>query len=717
MRRPATVVAIAGCSRLGAVALAGRDGGFAPKPPLTAVSEHAPATLHEGGGAATPPDQLAPLHAFEEARHRAADFAHLPPSDRALGPDPIAVRALPGEGPPRFVGLLRGRDALVLLDASLKEIARTARRRFPSGLAVADDGEVCVSGEQRARMACFEVVGGASRGARQRRASRRHGRAFATWRSAARAIGRATYAVDERTGSCSRRWSGARAYAWSTPATARSASRAPALTSSSTASSTTRSSSTTSTRTGSRTRTGARHPPRRAHLGLRREGLARRPAHRGRRRRGSPARPHRGLVRLHRFLRLPLSRRAGRDKADELAAVNVSEHGVVTPKAVVMRLASDGAPTSPPPVTARQARRDCVALRLRAPPASRADDPPRRRLAGPAGDTLVFADPLLDAWFSLPLAADTAPVPVPVPDPGAPPRSTESRVGEALFFTNLMAPWNRSEGRLSRFTCETCHFEGYVDGRTHHTGRGDVHATTKPLLGLFENRPHFSRALDPDMATMVNNEFRVAGALSGHDPWFSMAEAAVPWTSLLGPDAAKLDALGLRRALMTFLMDFNHRPNPAVLGREALTDEERRGMKVFARRCEGCHAARLVADDPATRVPARSMGGAGAEPRGAHRVGLRRVQEDGGRALRPRAGRAHSVVAQALREVALLHEWIGEEPGRRARARAVPRRRLLARRRARGGGGAGGGGAEGAPGVDGFAVISRRRAAAPARAG
>ena len=54
---------------------------------------------------------------------------------------------------------------------------------------------------------------------------------------------------------------------------------------------------------------------------------------------------------------------------------------------------------------------------------------------------------------------------------------------------------------------------------------------------------------------------------------------------------------------MTFLMDFNHRPNPAVIGRTALTDEERRGMQVFARRCEGCHAARLVADDPATRVP------------------------------------------------------------------------------------------------------------------
>ncbi len=166
-----------------------------------------------------------------------------------------------------------------------------------------------------------------------------------------------------------------------------------------------------------------------------------------------------------------------------------------------------------------------------------------------------------------------------------------------------MAPWNRTEGRLSRFTCETCHFEGYVDGRTHHTGRGDVRATTKPLLGLFNNRPHFSRALDPDLTIMVDNEFRAAGAKSDHDPWFSAAETGLSWTPLLGVPIAELDALGLRKALMTFLMDFTHRPNPAVLGREALTDRERRGAEIFARRCEGCHAARLVADDPATRVP------------------------------------------------------------------------------------------------------------------
>jgi cytochrome c peroxidase len=62
--------------------------------------------------------------------------------------------------------------------------------------------------------------------------------------------------------------------------------------------------------------------------------------------------------------------------------------------------------------------------------------------------------------------------------------------------------------------------------------------------------------------------------------------------------------MGLRLSLMAFLMDFTHRPNPAVLGRTALDERERRGAELFVtRRCERCHEARLVADDPATRVP------------------------------------------------------------------------------------------------------------------
>src|SRR5205814_5016931 len=127
------------------------------------------------------------------------------------------------------------------------------------------------------------------------------------------------------------------------------------------------------------------------------------------------------------------------------------------------------------------------------------------------GGGLGFADPLLDAWVLRRSDGQFEVVPV------APTRARSDnieRLGEALFFTTLMAPYNRADGPLSRFTCETCHFEGYVDGRTHHTGRGNVHATTKPLVGLFNNRPHFSRALDPDLSSVANNEFTVAGARS-----------------------------------------------------------------------------------------------------------------------------------------------------------------------------------------------------------
>ncbi|MFQ5542574.1 MAG: hypothetical protein ACE5E2_07055, partial [Candidatus Binatia bacterium] len=34
--------------------------------------------------------------------------------------------------------------------------------------------------------------------------------------------------------------------------------------------------------------------------------------------------------------------------------------------------------------------------------------------------------------------------------------SRESRIGELLFFTTLLTPHNRTDGELSRFTCETC---------------------------------------------------------------------------------------------------------------------------------------------------------------------------------------------------------------------------------------------------------------------
>ena len=242
--------------------------------------------------------------------------------------------------------------------------------------------------------------------------------------------------------------------------------------------------------------------------------------------------------------------------------------------------------------------------------------PPGAAWMEPLGDgSFAMANPLIDAWVRVTpglaggavtdagRAEGAAAEVVHVDDDPARERSVDSRVGEALFFTSLIAPWDKSDGRLSRFTCETCHFEGYVDGRTHHTGRGDVHATTKPLLGLFNNKPHFSRALDPDLTSVADNEFRVAGAKSDHDPWFLVRPQDFPWLGELGVSDYAWWPEELRRALITFLMEFSHRPNPAVVGRSVWSKDERAGAAVFRERCASCHAARLVADDPKTVVP------------------------------------------------------------------------------------------------------------------
>src|SRR5438309_10109203 len=74
---------------------------------------------HAGGDA-----RLAPLHTFEEQRHRTADFRALPTGDTVTGPDPYVVRALPRAagaipGDDRLVSVLRGAGEVVLLDAQL----------------------------------------------------------------------------------------------------------------------------------------------------------------------------------------------------------------------------------------------------------------------------------------------------------------------------------------------------------------------------------------------------------------------------------------------------------------------------------------------------------------------------------------------------------------------------------------------------------------------
>ncbi|MBC8070875.1 MAG: hypothetical protein IAG13_21285, partial [Deltaproteobacteria bacterium] len=213
------------------------------------------------------------------------------------------------------------------------------------------------------------------------------------------------------------------------------------------------------------------------------------------------------------------------------------------------------------------------------------------------GEGWLAADPLLDRWIAID-GQGARPV-------GAAPeraRDLQVRVGEALFFTSLLAPHARSDGRSSRFTCETCHFEGGVDGRVHYTGRDDVHAATKPLLGLFVNRPHFSRALDRTLAVMVDNEFAVANRGSSVGPRFSVDPAGTPWVRELGLDHP-LDPETLRQAFMEFLVAFEHEPNPRARGRQRFSEQEREGAALFERHCEGCHQARVQTDDAATRVP------------------------------------------------------------------------------------------------------------------
>ncbi len=216
-------------------------------------------------------------------------------------------------------------------------------------------------------------------------------------------------------------------------------------------------------------------------------------------------------------------------------------------------------------------------------------------------------------------------------DLGAAPPGPE-RVGERLVFTTMMAPQQSSEGALSRFTCESCHLGGGIDGRIHNTGRVDaegraVTATTKPLWGLFQNPPLFTRALDRSVAVMVHAEFRVANARSPQSPWFSSKGNGVV-------DIAPLD---LRRAMIAFFASFDPPPNARAWGRTKLDDDEALGLADFNRYCVSCHAARVFADDKASVadvdvVPALFHGALVFGRAGREDTGVRpRVHPDGAR--------------------------------------------------------------------------------------
>jgi hypothetical protein len=144
-----------------------------------------------------------------------------------------------------------------------------------------------------------------------------------------------------------------------------------------------------------------------------------------------------------------------------------------------------------------------------------------------------------------------------------------------------------------------------------------VHATTKPLLGLFNNRPHFTRALDPSLSRVAHAEFRVAGKGSERDPWFELDLADHAWLAQRLGVEGRIGAEQLRRAVMRFLMRFTHRPNPAVIGRRGFEAQERAGARLFLQRCAGCHAPRASADDPSSSVPFERWEPLVFDPRGA----------------------------------------------------------------------------------------------------
>ena len=508
------------------------------------------------------PDPLAPLRSFEEERRRATSFVDQPVQDRAFGPDPYDLVALPDGG---YAGILRGRDVLVVLDAELHEIARVPTPRAPSAIALHGDG-VIVASELEPVLARYRV---------QTRAPTRLADIVLPARTvrAVTSTHDVVHVIAEHQDQLIELGEPNRVFTVPKGPIRLVATKDAIFV-----------------------------------LSLIDHAITAYPLDGKGHVVDEPARVAidgpfwsiaadgdlvvAGGVEDH-----PLDRRGGffgyvdsfvygyryaNGNFTRRFAIDVGEQGLIVPKAIALTKDEIFVTSYGGAKALRIDRAGKVIANIDYPPGATA-------LANG-----VAANPLLDAWVTRDGHL------VRVGDSGdAIARTDRERLGEALFFTGLMAPASSSDGAKSRFSCETCHFEGYVDGRTHHTGRGDVHATTKPLVGLFNNRPHFSRALDPDLSAVAENELRVAGAPSPADPHFAIAAASVPW---LGLGAATYDATEVRRALMAFLMTWTHRTNPSAAEARPFTPLEATGAAVFRDRCESCHEARTSADVPASRV-------------------------------------------------------------------------------------------------------------------
>jgi hypothetical protein len=551
---------------------------------------------------------LETLRAEETALRARTDFARLPPSSRSFGANPYALVALPqardarlGTREVAFAGVLRGDDAVVLLDAGGGERARAPAPPSPSALAVVPDGRLFVVGDIDARVARYRTAGGrlvpdgefVIPGARSLRALA--------------ADARALFVADS----------------WADRLYVQRLSSTPLgpFASLPTCGGPVRLSVTTryvgvvclfdhSIVLYERGSDGlvAAELKRIVHDGpifaaslLERDhalyvaagGVEDRPLDRRDKAFGYVD----SFVYLYRL--------DGERRLERLAARNTSELGVVTPKHAELTPRGGGVRISVLGYASDRAlelewdERSPVALGV---VATRPAFPGCSSVATAGGGELC-ANPLFDGWVSLD-GSDARLVRARATATTEP--STAERLGEALFFTTLMAPDTTSTGRRSRFTCETCHFEGGTDGRVHHSGRGDVRVSTRPLLGLFNGAPHFSRAHDPDLTSVANNEFGVANRGNPVDPWFSLSVPRFPWLAELGVATEVIAPLELRRALLVFLARFSHAENPLAVRRPSprhFDDAERRGAEIFRERCVACHAARLVARDASTEVP------------------------------------------------------------------------------------------------------------------
>lgn len=540
------------------------------------------------------------LRQYEAERRATTDFLTLPPSNGELGPDPYRLLAAPGKEP-RLVGLLRGDSELVLLDPDLAELSRVPAPRSPGALALDPAGSIYVAGELESRIAVYSLRQGQLVHARDIRllgvlgirdlVIARPGLGFlveelegrlirAEWdpsgASPVAKLSEVTRVAGPISLQLTEHWLVVNALIEHTVLALPRKQGEPQL-----------AGALRFTHDGPLW--AVRALERRGELWVVAAGVENKPLDRTI---GS-------FGNIDSFL---FVYRAQQDVLTPVAEFNLSAEGVVTPKVLLAGWASSDTEAVPRlnVVVSGFATDTLLTLEV-ADSAVHVKGRNRIQPGTSAGvelgtGHLVFANPLLDG-FSM-LSGEQSrfrPLAQRVP-------AEAWRLGEALFFTTLMAPHNSAEGALSRFTCETCHFEGYVDGRVHRTGRGNVAVSTKPLLGLFNNRPHFSRALDKDLSQVAHAEFRVAGAGSGTEPWFSVDSSSVDWLKHVGV-AGEVSALELRKALMAFLMRLTPRENPSVQGRAAFEPAEQRGAELFNAHCVSCHRATASTDPAAQAVP------------------------------------------------------------------------------------------------------------------